>query len=252
MTTTVFRIKGQVGDEIGVVHIPLYEKWGKGRTFARPPYSMTQDERALKKIVAADSRGAHLLAAVQLTKHTGRFYQWRQRVQITNEKGSLVDIADYDQDRDGKPDAGRERRVMNWALDCQNEREHEWYWASQNRLQAVYKNRMYWDTQGQPMSAELAARTCLFEDNPNQPMQLLGAFGPFGTFGEIKKNPTTGIPLARELNKQLRVKFSTALIETKSERQPGGGFSVLRFTWGFYIDHDGAWHLYPLKRDESK
>ena len=118
--------------------------------------------------------------------------------------------------------------------------------------QAIYKNRIYWDSVGKPIESSRAQKFMLFEDTPNQATRLLANFGPLGTFGEIKKNPATGMPYAREVNKQIRIKFATALVETSDAVQPNGGYPVLRFTWGFTMDYDGNWTLYPLKRDDDK
>jgi len=57
--------------------------------------------------------------------------------------------------------------------------------------------------------------------------------------------------MAKEVNKQVRLKFATALIETDSDLQPNGGRSLLRFTWGFYMNYDGSHTLYPLRRDDE-
>jgi len=81
---------------------------------------------------------------------------------------------------------------------------------------------------------------------------LLAKCGPFGVLPEIQKHPVSGVPLARELNKQLRIKFATALVETDDKLQATGGHPVLRFTWGFYMDYDGASTLYPLRRDDGE
>ena len=250
MPVAEFQVKSSNGEPIGIVHVPVYEKWGAGHLFARPPYAMSQDEKALKKTITTDSRGAHLIAAVNISKGM-QLYQWRQRVQITNHAGVLVDMADYDRNGDGKPDPGVAKRVFDWDLDRQDERTHEWYWSRSSREQAVYRNKVYWDSLGKPIDSGRANQMPLFEDNPNQATRLLGDFGPGGTWGTIKKHPITGMPYARELNEQIRIKFATALIETPDPLQPGGGRSVLRFTWGFFMDYDGSWRLYPLKRDDD-
>lgn len=59
------------------------------------------------------------------------------------------------------------------------------------------------------------------------------------------------MPYAKEVNKQVRIKFATALIELDSPNQPNGGRSVLRLTWGFCMNYDGTNMLYPLRRDDK-
>lgn len=249
MSLVEFKLRDRGGQSIGIVHVPHYEKWGSGNMFKRPPYAMSQNERDLQRTVTVDSRGAHLIAAVHVPNPGGKFYQWRQRVQITNHEGALVDVADYILPG-GKANPAALPAKMNWAFDRQVD-QHEWYWSPKNREQAVEKNRMYWSTRGISIDAKTAQHFSLFEDNPNQPTQLLANVGPFGTFGQIQKHPVTGIPLARELNKQVRVKFATALVETTSDKQPNGGQLILRFTWGFYMDYDSSATLYPLRRDDD-
>lgn len=166
MPLSEFIVCDPAGEQIGVVHVPLYEKWGAGIIFARPPYAMSQDEVALKKTITTDSRGAHLIAAVNIAKGT-KFYAWRQRVQITNQDNVLVDIADYDKNGDGKLDPTVRPNTWNWALDRQSETDHEWYCSKKNRAQAVYRNEVYWDSLGQKLEHARAERFMLFEDNPN-------------------------------------------------------------------------------------
>jgi hypothetical protein len=79
----------------GVVHIPHYEKWGSGHMFKAPPYAMNQNQQQMKLTVTVDSRGAHILAAVNIFSPGSSYYQWRQTVQITNQDGVLVDIGNY-------------------------------------------------------------------------------------------------------------------------------------------------------------
>jgi hypothetical protein len=249
MATIAYKIRNAEGQPVGVVHIPHYEKWGSGNMFRRPPYAMTQNEKALQRTVTVDSRGAHLIAAVHIANPGSKFYQWRQRVQITNQDGTLVDIADYVLPG-GKLNQGATPQRANWGLDRQSER-HEWYWSPEAREQAVYKNRVYWSTRGVSIDAKTAERFSLFEDNPNQPTQLIASSGPLGVAATIKKHPVTGVPLAKEINKQVRLKFATALLETNEALQPNGGHTVLRFTWGFYMDYDASATLYPLRRDDE-
>lgn len=244
-----FKIRDASGQALGVVRVPHYEKWGSGNMFKRPPYAMTQNEKDMNRTVTVDSRGAHLIVAVHIPQPGNRFYEWRQRVQITNQDGALVDVGDYLLPG-GQPNPKAGPAKFNWALDRQSD-QHEWYWTPKSREQAVYKNQVYWDTQGVRIDAATAKHFSLFEDNPNQPTHLLASFGPFGTFGEIKKHPVTGQPLARELNKQVRLKFATALVQTDSSIQPNGGHVVLRFTWSFYMNADGSSTLYPLRRDDD-
>lgn len=247
MTVTVYKVRDTAGQNIGIVHIPHYEKWGSGNMFKSPPYAMTQDQKKMNLTVTVDSRGAHLLAAVNIFNPGSKYYQWRQTVQVTNQDGVLVDLADYLLPG-GKLNHSASARVMNWVLDRQ-ETKHDWYWSSTARAQAVYKNKVYWHTQGVPLASTAADQFCLFEDNPNQPTHLLAKCGPFGILPEIQKHPVTGVPMAREINKQVRLKFATSLVETNNAKQINGGDVLLRFTWGFYMDYDGASTLYPLRLD---
>jgi hypothetical protein len=247
MTVTIYKVHNAVGKEIGVIHIPHYEKWGSGNIFKTAPYAMTQNQKRMNLTVTVDSRGAHLLAAVNIFSPGSNYYQWRQTVQITNQDGTLVDVADYLLPG-GKFNHAASKRLHNWDLD-QQATNHDWYWSTSSRAQAVYKNRVYWHTQGVPIDPKVADHFCLFEDNPNQPTHLLAKCGPFGILPEIQKHPVTGIPMAREINKQVRLKFATSLVETQSANQINGGDVLSRFVWGFFMDYDGTSTLYPLRRD---
>jgi hypothetical protein len=122
MALTEFKIESASRGEIGVVHVSHYRKWGSGNMFERPPYSMTQNESDLNRTVTVDSRGAHLIAAVHVPDPAGKYYQWRQRLQITNQDGVLVDVGDYLLPG-GKPKPKASPRRFDWDFDRQDERQ---------------------------------------------------------------------------------------------------------------------------------
>jgi len=135
MALVEYKVRRSSGQQIGVVHIPLYERWGSGNMFKRPPFAMTQDEAVVKRTVSVDSRGAHVIAAAHITSPGSKYYQWRQRVHVSNQNGALVDLANYLLPG-GHLNHAAKKQEQNWVFDRQAGK-HEWYWSDASRKQAV-------------------------------------------------------------------------------------------------------------------